>query len=67
VEGKGVLVRNNITSAELETLLGLVEVIQRIDDPASVRYLTEAELRALSTLGAYRRRSDNFARPALSA
>jgi rhamnose utilization protein RhaD (predicted bifunctional aldolase and dehydrogenase) len=67
VEGKGVLIRNNITSAELETLLGLVEVIQRIDDPASVRYLTEADLRALSTLGAYRRRSDNFARPALSA
>ncbi len=67
LEGKGVLVRDDTTSAELETLLGLVEVVQRIDDPASVRYLTKEELKAVSTLSAYRRTTAKLERPALSA
>jgi rhamnose utilization protein RhaD (predicted bifunctional aldolase and dehydrogenase) len=67
VDGKGVLISDTITSAELETLLGLVEVVQRVDDPAHVRYLTDDESRAASSLGAYRTRSVSFERPALSA
>jgi hypothetical protein len=29
----------------LETLLGLVHVLQRVDDPAAIRYLTSGELK----------------------
>jgi rhamnose utilization protein RhaD (predicted bifunctional aldolase and dehydrogenase) len=67
LEDRGVLISDNITSAELETLLGLVEVVQRVDDPASIRYLTSGELQAVSKLGGYRITSDSFERPALSA
>jgi rhamnose utilization protein RhaD (predicted bifunctional aldolase and dehydrogenase) len=67
VEGKGVLMHENIGSAELETLLGLVHVLQRVDDPAAIRYLTSGELKAVSKLGAYRTTSVSFERPALSA
>jgi rhamnose utilization protein RhaD (predicted bifunctional aldolase and dehydrogenase) len=67
VEDKGILVRDSITSAELETLQGLAEVVQRVDDPASVRYLTKRELDEVSSLSAYRRTSARFERPALSA
>jgi rhamnose utilization protein RhaD (predicted bifunctional aldolase and dehydrogenase) len=67
LEGRGVLISDNITSAELETLLGLVEVVQRVDDAASIRYLTSGELQAVSKLGGYRLTSASFERPALSA
>ncbi|MGI9070265.1 MAG: class II aldolase/adducin family protein [Bryobacteraceae bacterium] len=67
LEGRGVLISDNITSAELETLLGLVEVVQRVDDPASIRYLTSGQLQAVSKLGGYRITSASFERPVLSA
>jgi rhamnose utilization protein RhaD (predicted bifunctional aldolase and dehydrogenase) len=67
VEGKGVLISDNISNAELETLRGLVQVLQRVDDPMAIRYLTSGELKAVSTLGAYRTTSVSFERPALSA
>lgn len=67
VAGKGVLLSDNITTVELETLLGLVEVLQRVDDPAAIRYLTSGELKAVSKLGAYRTTSVSFETPALSA
>ncbi|MGI8960515.1 MAG: class II aldolase/adducin family protein [Bryobacteraceae bacterium] len=67
LEGRGVLIGDNITSAELETLLGLVEVVQRVDDPASIRYLTHGELSAVSKLGGYRTTSAGFEKPAVSA
>jgi rhamnose utilization protein RhaD (predicted bifunctional aldolase and dehydrogenase) len=67
VEDKGVLISDNIASAEFETLLGLVQVLQRVDDPSAIRYLTNGELKAVSKLGAYRATSVSFERPALSA
>jgi hypothetical protein len=67
VEGKGVLISDNIQNAELETLSGLVQVLQRVDDPMAIRYLTSGELKAVSTLGAYRTTSVSFETPALSA
>ena len=67
VNGKGVLISDNIASAEYETLLGLVQVLQRVDDPSAIRYLTSGELKAVSRLAAYRTTSVGFERPALSA
>jgi rhamnose utilization protein RhaD (predicted bifunctional aldolase and dehydrogenase) len=67
VDGKGVLVSEKIATAELETLLGLVHVLQRVDDAVAIRYLTSGELKAVSKVGAYRTPSLSFERPALSA
>src|SRR6185437_5122558 len=53
VRDKGVLVGDTLTSVELETLLGLVEVVQRIDPSVPLRYLTAAEAEQ-STHGVYR-------------
>jgi rhamnose utilization protein RhaD (predicted bifunctional aldolase and dehydrogenase) len=44
VEGAGVVISNRMTRAELETLVGLVHVAQRIDAEAPIRYLTGLEL-----------------------
>jgi rhamnose utilization protein RhaD (predicted bifunctional aldolase and dehydrogenase) len=44
VEGGGVIVSENIHRAEYETLLGLMEVVQRVEASAPLRYLTEAEV-----------------------
>lgn len=41
--GKGVLVRRDICSGDYEALLGLAEVVQRIDAAAPLRYLTPEE------------------------
>lgn len=54
VRDKGVLVSDTLTSEELETLLGLVEVVQRIDSSVPLRYLTAAEADHTSTHGLYR-------------
>ncbi len=50
VNDKGLLVSNTITSTELETLVGLAEVVQRIDRTAPIRYLTKAECEELAQL-----------------
>ncbi len=41
--GKGVLVRRDICSGDYEALLGLAEVVQRIEATAPLRYLTPEE------------------------
>jgi rhamnose utilization protein RhaD (predicted bifunctional aldolase and dehydrogenase) len=67
VKEKGVLISDNIASAEYETVLGLVQVLQRVDDPSAIRYLTSGELKAVSRLATYQTTSVGFERPALSA
>ena len=52
VEGSGVLLRPDITRTELAALTGLVDVIQRIEPSAPVRYLTEPEVASLMNLEA---------------
>ena len=44
VEGGGVILNQHIHRAEYETLLGIMEVVQRVDACAPIRYLTEAEV-----------------------
>jgi len=56
VRGRGVVVRRSIAPAELAMLSGLAQVVQRISPSAPVRYLTEAELAALSTHTTHRYR-----------
>jgi rhamnose utilization protein RhaD (predicted bifunctional aldolase and dehydrogenase) len=56
VEGRGVIVSESMTRAEYEMLLGLAEVVQRIDVRADIRYLTQAELTSVLNPQAYRYR-----------
>jgi len=53
VEGTGVLVRQNMTITQTQMLLGLSQVVQRIDAEATIRYLTPADLDGLSTTDAH--------------
>jgi hypothetical protein len=39
-----VLVRANLTRAESEMLAGLMQVVQRVDPSAPIRYLTDGEV-----------------------
>ena len=43
VRDKGILIRDTLSATELETLLGLLEVVQRVHPSAPIRYLTAAE------------------------
>jgi hypothetical protein len=45
VEEGGVMVDENITNTEIANLMGLMQVIQRIEEFAPIRYLTAAEVR----------------------
>jgi hypothetical protein len=56
VEGSGVIVSETMTRAEREILLGLAEVVRRIDVEANIRYLSEAELTRVLNAEAYRYR-----------
>ena len=60
VEGHGVLCHRGMTQAEQEMLSGLANVVQRIDQSASLRYLTVSEVGAVFSGGAasYRRIAD---------
>jgi len=44
VDNCGVLVRANLTRAESEMLAGLMQVVQRVDPSAPIRYLTDGEV-----------------------
>lgn len=44
VEGCGVIVNESMTRADMEMLVGLAEVVRRIDRSAPLRYLSHAEL-----------------------
>jgi ribulose-5-phosphate 4-epimerase/fuculose-1-phosphate aldolase len=54
VKDKGVLLSSRITTTELETLIGLAEVVQRIEPTAPIRYLTKAECEEVERLNIYR-------------
>jgi hypothetical protein len=52
VQDKGLLLSDKITNTELESLIGLAEVVQRIDETAPIRYLTKTECEELGRLDA---------------
>jgi rhamnose utilization protein RhaD (predicted bifunctional aldolase and dehydrogenase) len=56
VEGSGVIVSESMTRAEREVLLGLAEVVRRIDVEANIRYLSQAELTGVLNAETYRYR-----------
>jgi rhamnose utilization protein RhaD (predicted bifunctional aldolase and dehydrogenase) len=66
VEDAGVLIRQSITLAQMQVLLGLAHVVQRISVEAPIRYLTTADLQKLSAADAhqYRYRVENRFQPA---
>lgn len=47
-DGQGVLCSHPLTPLEEQTLIGLTNVVRRIDPAAPIRYLTASELHALS-------------------
>jgi rhamnose utilization protein RhaD (predicted bifunctional aldolase and dehydrogenase) len=53
VERSGVMLSENITRAERATLIGLLQVAQRTEESARLRYLKEAELTDLLSKGAH--------------
>ncbi len=56
VKGRGVLLGESMTPAEIAMLSGLAQVVRRIDPTAPLRYLTEDEVAASSNTAAYRYR-----------
>ena len=53
VRGRGVLMSNSMTPAELATVSGLVQVLQRLSGSCRLRYLTQAEVDNVSGPLAY--------------
>lgn len=51
LKDKGMLLSNRITRMEIETLIGLAEVVQRIEMNAPIRYLTKAECEEICLSG----------------
>ncbi len=67
VSGKGVLVQEGITRTQSAVLDGLMNVVQRLQPSAPIRYLLPSEIRSLLTVDAYRYRQrveENAAAPA---
>jgi rhamnose utilization protein RhaD (predicted bifunctional aldolase and dehydrogenase) len=62
VRGKGLLVNDEMTVTQMQVLIGLAQVIQRIETHAKVRYLTEEETAELLSTDAYRYRENVEAR-----
>ena len=56
VEGGGVVVKEKINRAEYETLIALMQVVQRVDTSAPLRYLTETEISSILADGTHRYR-----------
>jgi rhamnose utilization protein RhaD (predicted bifunctional aldolase and dehydrogenase) len=56
VGGSGVLLHKDITRADREMLMGLTQVVQRIEPNAPIRYLTPGELEIVLNQDAYRYR-----------
>ncbi len=44
IEGGGVVVNEKINSAEYATLIGLMQIVQRVEEFAPLRYLTVTEI-----------------------
>lgn len=53
VEESGVVVNENMTNTEFANLMGLMEVVQRTEESAPIRYLTAAELSGVLSERAY--------------
>lgn len=53
LRGQGVVIHESITRAEYEMLVGLMEVVQRLDRSAPIRYLTPSEVAALHSAEAH--------------
>jgi ribulose-5-phosphate 4-epimerase/fuculose-1-phosphate aldolase len=60
IDEQGARVNRRMTRAEFEILNGLAEVVRRVDPVAAIRYLEEAEVRAVlgEGAGSYRRVAD---------
>jgi rhamnose utilization protein RhaD (predicted bifunctional aldolase and dehydrogenase) len=67
VRGEGLLVTDELTVTQMQVLVGLAHVIQRIEQGAQVRYLTQEETAELLTTDAYRYRENVEARAALAS
>lgn len=67
VSGKGLLVADDLSVTQMQVLLGLAQVIQRIEPDAPIHYLSEAETAELLSTDAYRYRDNVEARAALAA
>lgn len=65
IEDQGVLCSRHMTGADQEMLVGLVDVIQRIDASAPIRYLSRSEVMDVLNAGGqnYRLVSDTNAHP----
>jgi rhamnose utilization protein RhaD (predicted bifunctional aldolase and dehydrogenase) len=66
VRGEGLLVSDALTVTQMQVLIGLAYVIQRIEKGAQVRYLTEQEMAELLCTDAYRYRENVESRAALA-
>jgi rhamnose utilization protein RhaD (predicted bifunctional aldolase and dehydrogenase) len=67
VQGAGLLVADDMTVTQMQVLIGLAQVIQRIELDAEVHYLTEQETAELLSTDAYRYRENVEARAAFAA
>lgn len=56
IEGTGVLINNNISSAEHAVLTGFAELVRRIDTAARIRYLTGNEVNTIMSADGHRYR-----------
>lgn len=54
IEGRGVVTNRKITASQRSVLNGLLEVVQRLDSTAPIRYLTDSEVLALLNEDAHR-------------
>ncbi len=56
IEGGGVVVNEKINSAEYATLIGLMQILQRVEEFAPLRYLTVTEIASILAVGTNRYR-----------
>ena len=56
VEGGGVIINEKINRAEYETLIALMQIVQRVEASAPLRYLTEIEIASVLGDGTHRYR-----------
>jgi rhamnose utilization protein RhaD (predicted bifunctional aldolase and dehydrogenase) len=57
LEERGVVLSESITRAQYEMLVGLMEVVQRLDNASPIRYLSEVEVSGILNADAYRYRA----------
>ena len=67
VRCKGLLVSDGLTVTQMQVLIGLAHVIQRIEEGAPVRYLSEQEMAELLCTDAYRYRENVESRASVAA